>query len=423
MIDDVSRPGKNESKPDVPLTRPLFTTPSALLFTRTFRGIPGEDIARRPAVRVTVYNLALKSGYSFLSKFYAEQNMARSCLVTGGAGFIGCALSRHLSAEFERIVILDNLHPQIHASRQRPVTLDSRCDLIEGDVTDPHIWDEVLDRVAPNVVIHLAAETGTGQSLFEATRHAHTNVVGTSVMLDAFMRRNVIPKRVVLTSSRAIYGEGAWIAPSGDLFYPGQRTVERLSEGKWDFEGKPVAMDARTVKPAPVSVYGATKLAQENIISSWANSVGCEYVLLRLQNVFGPGQSLINSYTGIVSLFCQLARRNESIPLYEDGLVQRDFILIDDVVAAIIQAVGREGVSGEVLDIGSGLATTLLELGNEISEIYGAPPPHVVGKFRFGDVRHAFCNSSHAHSKLDWEPRYDLRDGLAALVKWIETQI
>ncbi|MFM0557340.1 NAD-dependent epimerase/dehydratase family protein [Paraburkholderia sediminicola] len=348
--------------------------------------------------------------------------MASSCLVTGGAGFIGCALSQHLSLQFDRVVILDSLHPQIHASRARPISLDAKCELIEGDVTDAAVWEKLLDGFTPDVVIHLAAETGTGQSLSEATRHAHTNVVGTTVMLDAFLRRKAIPERIVLTSSRATYGEGAWTSSSGRQFYPGQRSVQQLTEARWDFDGKPVAMDASKVKPAPVSVYGATKLAQEHILSSWANSVGCEYVVLRLQNVFGPGQSLINSYTGIVSLFCQLARRKESIPLYEDGLVQRDFILIDDIVSAIMQGVRKDGVSGEVFDIGSGVATTLIELGNAIAEIYGAPAPHVVGKFRFGDVRHAFCDSSRAQAKLDWQPKFSLQAGLLELTKWIEAQ-
>jgi dTDP-L-rhamnose 4-epimerase len=144
-----------------------------------------------------------------------------SCLVTGGAGFIGCALSHKLASEFESIIVLDNLHPQIHVARTRPGALHSGGELIVGDVCDPLTWNQLLGRFSPEVVVHLAAETGTGQSLVEATRHAHTNVVGTAVMLDALMRHKAIPRRLVLASSRATYGEGAWRCQGNEeLFYP-----------------------------------------------------------------------------------------------------------------------------------------------------------------------------------------------------------
>jgi len=347
-----------------------------------------------------------------------------TCLVTGGAGFIGCALSHRLVSHFEKVVVLDNLHPQIHANPVRPMALHEKCELVVGDVCDPAVWDDLLKHIRPDVVVHLAAETGTGQSLTEGTRHAHTNVVGTTVMLDALMRNQAIPRRFVLSSSRAVYGEGAWKrADSQELFYPGQRSLEQLAAGKWDFDGEPVAMESARVKPAPVSIYAATKLAQENLLSSWANAVGAEYVILRLQNVFGPGQSLINSYTGIVSLFCQLARKKQSIPLYEDGLVQRDFVLIDDIAYALVLGVIGDGISKQVFDIGSGVSTTLTDLADRIAAIYGAPPPHIVGKYRFGDVRHAFSNIGNAESGLGWRPKNDLDQGLHALATWIDGQL
>ncbi|PXX39323.1 dTDP-L-rhamnose 4-epimerase [Burkholderia pyrrocinia] len=347
----------------------------------------------------------------------------RNCLVTGGAGFIGSALSQQLVSRFDKVVAVDCLHPQIHAKQTRPAALHPGVELVVGDVCDATVWDNVLASFRPEVVVHLAAETGTGQSLTEATRHAHTNVVGTTAMLDAFMRHDAKPKRIVLSSSRAVYGEGAWQGnEGGSLFYPGQRSVSQLAAGKWNFDGFPVAMEADRVHPAPVSVYGATKLAQEHVISSWANAVGTEYVILRLQNVFGPGQSLINSYTGIVSLFCQLARKKQSIPLYEDGMVMRDFILIDDIAAALFAASTVTGISGRVFDIGSGVATTLLQLAEKIAALYGAPAPEVVGKYRFGDVRHAFTSAEGAKG-LGWAPKHDLDYGLKVLAQWIEGEL
>jgi dTDP-L-rhamnose 4-epimerase len=348
----------------------------------------------------------------------------KKCLVTGGAGFIGCALSDRLASISSEVVVIDSLHPQIHATGERPKALNNDCELVVGDICDPIVWDKLLNRFKPDVVVHLAAETGTGQSLMEASRHAHTNVVGTTTMLDAFMRHNAIPTRIVLSASRAVYGEGAWKNPHNEeLYYPGQRSLAQLAAGNWDFKGQPVAMQAERVRPMPVSVYGATKLAQENILSSWSNAVDAEYVILRLQNVYGPGQSLINSYTGIVSLFCQLARRKESIPLYEDGFVQRDFILIDDIADALFLGVTKERISKQIFDIGSGVSTTLLDLAERIASIYDAPAPHVSGKYRFGDVRHAFSDIACAKKALGWQPRNDLTQGLTALTQWIEGQL
>ncbi|MCU1432637.1 MAG: NAD-dependent epimerase/dehydratase [Actinotalea sp.] len=345
------------------------------------------------------------------------------CLVTGGAGFIGTAMSAGLLERFERVVAVDSLHPQIHPSPQRPADLADGVELVVGDVTEASTWDTVLDVVTPDVVVHLAAETGTGQSLAESSRHAMTNVVGTTQMLDALLRRAALPRRIVLSSSRAVYGEGAWRREDGHLVHPGQRTAEILERGEWDFPGaEPVAMAASTTTPAPVSVYGATKLAQENVLTAWAQSFGVEPVVLRLQNVYGPGQSLINPYTGIMSLFCRLAKAGESIPLYEDGQVRRDFVLIDDVARALLLATTAEQPGTAPIDIGSGEHQTIARAAELIAEHYGAPAPHVTGQYRQGDVRHAWADVSHASGALGWAPEHSLEDGVRRLATWIDAQ-
>ena len=345
-----------------------------------------------------------------------------TCLVTGGAGFIGTAMSAGLSARFDRVVALDNLHPQIHATPERPADLDPAVQLVVGDVTDPAVWDALLDDVRPDVVVHLAAETGTGQSLAESTRHAMTNVVGTTQMLDALLRHSALPRRIVLSSSRAVYGEGAWRRTAdGGLFHPGQRTAEILERGQWDFPGaEPVAMAAATTAPAPVSVYGATKLAQEAVLSAWALSFHVEPVILRLQNVYGPGQSLINPYTGIMSLFCRLAKAGESIPLYEDGQVRRDFVLIDDVARALVAATTARSPGTLPIDIGAGEDQTIARAAELIAAYYGAPAPHVTGQYRQGDVRHAWADVGCAERVLGWTPEFSLEQGVHRLARWID---
>jgi dTDP-L-rhamnose 4-epimerase len=348
----------------------------------------------------------------------------QTILVTGGAGFIGTAISGALAASFGRVVVVDNLHPQIHATGERPAELDASAELILGDITDAAVWDSVLASVTPDVIIHLAAETGTGQSLEESTRHTMTNVVGTSQMLDALNRHKKLPRRIVLSSSRAVYGEGAWRRKGEDpLFYPGQRTSATLDQAQWDFaDAEPTAMKADDVFPAPVSVYGATKLAQENILLAWGKSYGVETAILRLQNVYGPGQSLINPYTGIMSLFCRMAKSGNSIPLYEDGQVRRDFILIDDVASALVAAATSPTVSDTPLDIGSGEYQTIGTAAEIIAGYYNAPVPHVTGQYRQGDVRHAWADVSAAKQVLGWSPQYNLEQGITRLARWIDTQ-
>lgn len=354
----------------------------------------------------------------------------RTVVVTGGAGFIGCAIAPGLLEAFDRVVAVDSLHPQIHPEQERPAALPEAVELVRGDVSEAATWDEVLERVGaegPEVIVHLAAETGTGQSLTESSRHAQANVLGTTRMLDALAARSARPRRIVLTSSRAVYGEGAWRRTegerAGEVFHPSQRTAASLADAQWDVPGaEPLPMDARTVQPHPVSVYAATKLAQEHLLGVWARSFGVEPAILRLQNVYGPGQAMANPYTGIMTLFCRYAREGRSIPLYEDGEVRRDFVLIDDVASAVVAATVSAQVSEDPLDIGSGQVQTIGTAARAIARAYGAPEPHVTGRFREGDVRHAWADIEAARTVLDWQPRYDLEAGVARLVEWIEAQ-
>jgi dTDP-L-rhamnose 4-epimerase len=350
--------------------------------------------------------------------------MTSTCLVTGGAGFIGTALSRILPDHFDRVVALDNMHPQIHETAQRPADLDERVELVVGDVTSAADWDALLADVTPTAIIHLAAETGTGQSLTEATRHAAVNVVGTTEMLDALVRHEIKPDKIVLTSSRAVYGEGAWVDADGTVSYPGQRTAEMLESGQWDFPGlTPTSFESSRVVPAPTSVYGSTKLAQEHILLSWCLAMQVTPVIYRLQNVYGPGQSLSNPYTGIVSFFAQRAKAGDVIPVYEDGEIVRDFVFIDDVASAVVQGLLHSGANRHAYDIGSGEGTSIMTLARTIADIYGAPAPQVNGMYRNGDVRSASCDISAATTALDWQPQVMVGDGVRQLCAWIDQRV
>jgi len=231
----------------------------------------------------------------------------------------------------------------------------------------------------------------------------------------------------VVASSRAVYGEGGWQCGS-QIFYPQPRSHAQLLAGIWDPQGPtgepavPLPNCAGRTEPRPTNIYAATKLAQEHILAAWAAAHDTNLSMLRLQNVYGPGQSLTNSYTGIVALFARLARQQHPLEVYEDGRIVRDFVYIDDVVEALFAAVEKPANGSRCLDIGSGTPTTIHELAQTIAAICDAPEPVVVAKFRDGDVRAARCDIEAATNELGWRPKWALENGLRALLGWIGDQ-
>jgi dTDP-L-rhamnose 4-epimerase len=352
--------------------------------------------------------------------------LSKSVLITGGAGFIGSALARRLVDAGYDVAVMDVLHPQVHGAHAA-IDLPSSVRLFTGDVTHGPDCDAVLRLCQPSQIVHLAAETGTAQSLSEATRHGSVNVVGTTQLLDALTRSARVPDQLILASSRAVYGEGAWQYGS-QIFYPQPRSHAQLLAGIWDPQGPtddpavPLPSRAGLTEPRPTNIYAATKLAQEHILGAWTAAHDTNLSVLRLQNVYGPGQSLTNSYTGIVALFARLAREQRTLEVYEDGRIVRDFVFIDDVVEALFAAIEVPATQPRCVDIGSGIPTTIHELAQQIAAICDAPEPIVLAKFRDGDVRAARCDIEAATKELDWRPKWAIEEGMRALLDWIGGQ-
>ncbi|XVJ65324.1 MAG: NAD-dependent epimerase/dehydratase family protein [Lacibacter sp.] len=352
-------------------------------------------------------------------------------LITGGAGFIGSSLALQLIVRGHTVTVLDNLSEQIHGADAETGSflfqrIKDKVQFVKGDVCNEADWKKVLPK--QDVVVHLAAETGTGQSMYLIKKYTDVNIGGTSLMLDLLANGNYDVKKVVVASSRAIYGEGRYKAGDGTYVYPGSRSKERLSAGKFDVEYKGnenlqlVATDEES-KIHPTSVYGITKQVQEQMVMTVCPSMGVSPVAFRYQNVYGPGQSLKNPYTGILSIFSNLIKHNQFINIFEDGKESRDFVFIDDVVAATVAGIEMKEADGEVFNVGTGVATTVLEVAEALGEGYGKDVSlQVTGDFRVGDIRHNYADLTKIQQKLGFVPRISFAEGIARFTAWVNEQ-
>lgn len=346
--------------------------------------------------------------------------------ITGGAGFIGSRLAAQLHKEFS-VSVFDNLHPQVHDGN--PENLEQLKELgipvITGDVRHPDELRSFIAEVDPDIIYHLAAETGTGQSYDCPARYNAVNIMGTAHLIEAIRDVGQNVKRIILAGSRAIYGEGACVDDEGQLVPAVSRTDADLNKGDYapkSREGIPlknVPTNSYCV-PSPASIYASTKLMQEYLLQQafWGTEVSVG--ILRLQNVFGPGQSLNNAYTGVISIFAKQIQEGKILNIYEDGIITRDFVLVDDVARAFVKMATIESMPTTILDIGSGEATTILDMARRLLSLHCQPEDKLVitGDYRPGDVRYAVADIASARKELDWEPEVSFDEGLKQLVEW-----
>lgn len=351
-------------------------------------------------------------------------------LITGGAGFIGRNVCRKLLLKGCTVKILDNFNPQIHGSDNKlPDDISSSVDLVKADIRDKSCLSEAFENI--DTVIHLAAETGTGQSMYEISRYFDVNVQGTANLLDLLQNNKVgsSVRSLILASSRAIYGEGSYTCPAHGLVYPDSRTNASMTSGNFDLNcpycGHIVSLtDTEETAPfRPMSVYGLTKQVQEQAILMHARTNGLNAFALRYQNVFGPGQSLKNPYTGILAVFSNLARQGQPIDVYEDGQESRDFVYIDDVVEATMRAVMYDKPFVGALNVGTGEAVPVITVAQEINSYFGNKSEiRISGAFRLGDIRNNKAAIYRLESVLNFKPSVSFRDGLHKFLAWAETQ-
>ena len=353
----------------------------------------------------------------------------KNILISGGSGFIGSRLCEKLYDRGYNITILDNLSEQIHGTTESSLfkKIKGKCTFVKGDVRNKEDWKTAIR--GQDIVVHLAAETGTGQSMYEIEKYHDVNIMGTAHLLEILANTEHSVKKIIIASSRAIYGEGKYNCKIHGDQYPLQRKEMDMERAEFNpkceicnIELNLLATDEKS-KIHPSSIYGLNKQQQEQMVMLMADSLGIASVAFRYQNVYGPGQSLSNPYTGILSIFSTRILNDNMIDIYEDGLESRDFVFIDDVVDATILGIEKEEANGEIFNVGSGVATTVKEVANSLKKLYNSEINiSISGKYRLGDIRHNYADLNKAKTLLGFTPKYNFKKGISEFVNWVKTQ-
>lgn len=349
-------------------------------------------------------------------------------LITGGAGFIGSNLARALVARGHVVTVMDNLSPQIHGEHSPLMaTIGDKVRFLRGDVRHREDWEAAL--AGQDAVVHLAAETGTGQSMYEIERYVDVNIRGTALLLDLLANQPHGVRKLVVASSRSIYGEGRYRCAEHGIVFPNAREASDMERGDFQVKCPHCRRNAELLATTedsrihPSSLYGITKQNQEQMILTLGRSLGIPAVALRYQNVYGPGQSLSNPYTGILSIFSTRIKNGNELIIFEDGEESRDFVYIDDVVDATVAAVELDDPGQHVVNIGAGVRTSVLTVARALIEAYGAEVPvKVSGNFRLGDIRDNYADICSANALLNFKPKVDFATGIRKFAAWVNAQ-
>lgn len=351
-------------------------------------------------------------------------------LITGGAGFIGSNLALQLLSRGHRLRIMDNLSEQIHGDYTNSPLYQSiigKVEFIKGDVRERTDWEKCL--AGQEIVVHLAAETGTGQSMYEIEKYVDVNIKGTGIMLDILANQEHSIQKVVVASSRSIYGEGKYECKEHGVVYPSNREDKLLADAQFEPRCPTCREEVRLLftdeesKIHPSSIYGITKQNQEQMVLVACKSIGIAAVALRYQNVYGPGQSLTNPYTGILSIFSTRLLNQNPINVFEDGKESRDFVYIDDVVAATIACIEKDVANHQVFNVGSGEVTSVAQVAAALKAAYQSEVEvSVSGDYRLGDIRHNVADISKARDILGFKPQVMFEEGIKRFSDWVKQQ-
>lgn len=352
-------------------------------------------------------------------------------LITGGAGFIGSNLSLKLIEKGHTVTVLDNLSPQIHGENPENsplyMAIKDNVRFIKGDVRIRDDWSVALK--GQDAVVHYAAETGTGQSMYEIERYVDVNIKGTGILLDILANDEHTIKKIVVASSRSIYGEGKYSCPNCGIVYPNARIDDDMLNEDFAVKCPQCSIDVEILatdeesKIHPSSLYGITKQNQEQMVMIMGNALNIPAVAFRYQNVYGPGQSLSNPYTGILSIFSTLIMNGKTINIFEDGKESRDFVYIDDVISATIMGIEDDRANGHIFNVGYGEPVDVLTVAQTLVGAYDKNVEiKVSGQYRLGDIRHNYADLKRIEETLGFKPSYSFKSGITKFANWVITQ-
>ena len=356
--------------------------------------------------------------------------MAETILVTGGAGFIGSFLVDALVERGFRVRVYDALVPQVHGPEQAlPQYMNADAEFIQADVRDREAMAKAL--ADADVVFHLAAAVGVGQSMYQIQHYTETNTLGGAVLLDLVANTKHHVRKMIVASSMSIYGEGQYECDGCGTVFPKLRSEAQLKAGDWEMRCPHCGRNVRPVptsedKPLfPTSIYAITKRDHEEMFLSTGLAYGIPAVALRFFNTYGPRQALSNPYTGVMAIFCSRLLNGLPPVIYEDGLQRRDFVHVSDIVQGLLLAMDRPEADYQVLNVGTGVATTIAQVAEMLSEplTNGQVAPDVRHQYRAGDIRHCYADITRARQLLGFEPRIRLQGGLEDLIAWVANQV
>jgi dTDP-L-rhamnose 4-epimerase len=352
--------------------------------------------------------------------------MNKSVLVTGGAGFVGSHLVDALVTSGYRVRVLDNLTPQVHGEGV-PGYVSPDAELMLGDVRDPIQVNRALDGM--EMIVHLAAAVGVGQSMYEIAHYVGVNTQGTAVLLQKLLDRRSRVQKLVVASSMSVYGEGRYLCARCGEVTPRLRSAEQIARRQWEPECSrcrealtPMATDES--KPLqPSSVYSLSKRDQEEMCLLFGRTYGLPVVALRYFNIYGPRQALSNPYTGVAAIFASRLLNGNAPLVYEDGKQMRDFVNVADAVQATLLALESPEADGHALNVGSGEPVSIREVAAALTNALQCDTaPEWTGKYRSGDIRHCFADISVAKKVLGYAPRVGLTQGMDQFVGWLRSQ-